>query len=77
MQRVLLDLVVGHDPIDDTDRERLVGAHLTTAPDQLLGARRADQAGQPLRAARAGQDAEQDLGLTEPRVLARRPAGRT
>ena len=32
------------DPVDEPDRERLVGAHLTPAPDQLLGARRPDEA---------------------------------
>ena len=66
-----------HDPVDEPDRERLVGAHLPPAPDQLLGARRADESGQPLRAARAGNDAEQDLGLPDARVLATRRAGRT
>ena len=39
----------------------------------LLGAGRADEARQALRAARAGNDPEQDLGLTEARGLARDP----
>ena len=63
------DLVLRHDPVDEPDRERLVGAHLPPAPDQLLGARRADESGQPLRAARARDDAEQDLGLPDARVV--------
>ena len=53
------------------DRERFVGAHLPAAPDQLLRPRRADQARQALRAARAGNDAEQDLGLADARRLRR------
>ena len=39
--------------------------HLTTGQAQLLGPARPDEAGQPLRAAAAGDDPEQDLGLTE------------
>ena len=77
VQRDVLDLVRRHDPVDEPDRERLVGAHLAPAPDQLLGARRADESGQPLGAARARDDAEQDLGLTDARVVAPRRAGRT
>ena len=70
-------LVVRHDPVDEADRERFVGAHLPAAPDQLLGAGRADEPRQPLRAAGAGDDAEQDLGLTDARASRTRPAGRT
>ena len=58
-------------------RERLVGAHLPAAPDELLRARRPDQPGQALRAARAGDDAEQDLRLTDRATSPRRRAGRT
>ena len=45
--------------------QRLVGLHLTAGEDEVLGPRGADQAGQPLGAAATGDDAEQDLGLTE------------
>ena len=38
---------------------------LPAGEDDVLGARRTDQARQPLRAAAAGDDAEQDLGLAE------------
>ena len=41
--------------------------------DQVLGPRRPDQPGEPLGAAAAGDDAEQDLGLTEPRRRRRHP----
>ena len=52
---------------------------LATGEDEVLGPRRADEPGQPLRAAAAGDDAEQDLGLAEPglarsRCGSRRPA---
>ena len=51
--------------------QRLVGADEPAAEDEVLGARRTDQPRQPLRAAGAGDDAEQDLGLAELRALAR------
>ena len=38
---------------------------LTAGEAQLLGPARADEPGQALRAAAAGDDAEQDLGLAE------------
>ena len=48
-------------------RERLLGAHVTAAPDQVLGLGRADEAGRALRAATAREDAELDLGEAEAR----------
>ena len=60
----------GHDPIDDAERERFVGPDLAPAPDDLLGPRRPDQAGQPLGAAAAGEDPEQDLREADPRGVA-------
>ena len=54
-------------------RQRLLGLDLTPGEHQLLGPGRPDQAGQPLRAAAAGDDAEQDLGLTEHGPLRRDP----
>ncbi len=52
-------------------RSRLVGLHLAAGHDQLLAPRRPDEAGQALRAAAAGDDAEQDLGLAEHGPLGR------
>ena len=69
MQRRVFLVAGRDDAVDETDGVRLVGAHLPAAPDHLLGARGADEARQPLRAARAGDDAEQDLGLTQARRL--------
>jgi hypothetical protein len=46
--------------------QRLVGTNLAAAQDQVLGPGRTDEARQPLGAATARDDAEQDLGLTEP-----------
>ena len=60
----------GDDLVDEADGQRLVGPHLPAGEDQVLGSARADQAGQPLRAAAARDDAEQDLGLAEPGLLA-------
>ena len=76
VQRVVLHLVARHDPIEDAERVRFVGPHLPAAPHELLGPRRTDQPGQALRAAGAGNDAEQDLGLADPRRVRRRRAGR-
>jgi putative ABC transport system permease protein len=59
------------DAVDEAERERFLGAHLTPAPDQLLGACRPDQSRQPLGGTTTGNDAEQDLGLAEPRGLPR------
>ena len=42
---------------------------LAAGEDQVLGPGGPDQAGQPLRAAAAGDDAEQDLGLAEHGLL--------
>src|SRR6185295_3848927 len=69
VQCVLLDLIARHHPVEDAQRVRLVGAHLTAAPAQLLGARRSDETREPLRAARARERAEQDLGLADTGVL--------
>ena len=57
--------------VDQTDRERLVGIDESPREDQVLGLGWPDQPGQPLRAARPGDDAEQDLGLTELGVVSR------
>ena len=46
-------------------RERLLGVHEAAGEAHVLRPRRADQPRQPLRATRTGDDAEQDLGLTE------------
>ena len=52
-------------PVDQADGERLVGATWRPREDQVLGPSRADQPGQPLGAAAARDDAEEDLGLAE------------
>jgi hypothetical protein len=54
-----------HDLVDEPDAQRLLGPHLPSRQDHLLGPTRPDQTGQPLRAAAAGNDAEEDLGLAE------------
>ena len=60
-----VDLVVGDDGVGQADLQRLLGAHVPAGEDQVLGLRRADQPGQPLGAAGAGDDAEQDLRLAD------------
>ena len=52
-------------------RERLLRLDEAAREDEVLGLRRADEAGEPLGAAGPGDDAEQDLGLAEPRVVGR------
>ena len=64
---------LGDDPVDQPDAQRLLGADLAAGEDQVLGPGRADEAGQPLGAAAAGDDAEQDLGLAEPGRCRRDP----
>src|SRR5215218_8380022 len=60
-----VDLLVGDDGVGQTDLERLLRADVPAGEDEVLGLGRTDQAGQPLGTARAGDDAEQDLGLTD------------
>ncbi len=62
-------VAVVHHAVDEPDSAGLVGSRPSSAPDQLLGARRPDQARQALRAATSWNDAEQDLRLTQPRGL--------
>ena len=61
---------VGHDLVGEADAQRLVGLHLPAGDHHLLGPAGTDQARQALRAAAAGDDAEQDLGLAEHGPLA-------
>ena len=65
----LVQLLVRHHLVGQADPQRLVGLHLPTGDDEVLGPGRPDEAGQPLRAAPAGDDAEQDLGLAEHGLL--------
>ena len=58
--RVAVDGLVG-----EPDADRLVDLDLAAREAQLLGPARPDEAGQALRPAAAGDDAEQDLGLPE------------
>ena len=72
-QRPVVELVGGDDLVDEAHRQRLRGADLAAAHDEVLGLGRADQAGQALGAAAAGDDAEQHLRLAELRLLAGDP----
>ena len=75
-QRPVVELVGGDHLVDEAHRQRLRGADLAAAEDQVLGPGRADQPGQALGAAAAGDDAEQHLGLAELGLLAARSGGR-
>ena len=59
------------DLVDESDRKRLLGPHLTPGQDQVLGARRPDKTGESLRAPTSRDDPEEDLRLTELRVVGR------
>ena len=67
--RLGVHLVGGHDPVHQADGERLVGLDEPAGEDHVLRPARTDQPGQPLGAAGARDDAEQDLGLAEHRVV--------
>ena len=60
-----------HDLVGEADPERFVGADLTAGEAQLLRTARADESGQTLRAAATRNDAEQDLRLSEHRLVRR------
>ena len=64
------------DLVDQPDPQRLVGGHEPAAEDQLLGPGGTDQAGQPLGAARPGDEPEQDLRLAEAGRCRRPPGSR-
>ena len=70
-QRALHERVGRHDLVGETDPQRFVRADLTAGQAQLLGSARADEAGQALRAAATRNDAEQDLRLSEHRLVRR------
>ena len=72
-QRLVVHRLGRHHLVDQADRERLVGLHEPAGEDQVLGLAGPDQPGQPLGAAGAGDDAEQDLGLAQHRVVGRDP----
>ena len=59
------DRVGVDDLVGEADAQRLVGLDLAPGDAQLLGPARADESGEPLRAAAAGDDAEEDLRLAE------------
>ena len=61
----VVDVGRGHDLIDHADRDRLVGGDESAGEDQVFRLRGPHQPRQPLSAARARDDSEQDLGLTE------------
>ena len=64
--RGLVDLGVRHDLVHQPDGQRLGGADEPAGEHDVLGPGRADQPGQPLGAAGAGDQAEQDLRLADP-----------
>ncbi len=68
-----MELFGRHDLVRQADPQRLVGFDLAAGEAQLLGLARADEPGEALRAAPAGDDAEQDLRLPEHRPLAGDP----
>ena len=74
--RLGVDVVRRHHPVDQADAQRLLGVDEAAGEDQVLGARRTDEPGEPLGAAGTGDDPQQDLRLTELGVVARRCAGR-
>ena len=57
--------------VGQTDGQGLLGMHTAAAVDDLLGAAEAHEARQALGAAGAGDDAQQDLGLAEDRIIRR------
>ena len=59
------------DAVDEPDAQGLLGVDEAAGEDQLLGHAQAADAGQPLRAAPAGDDPEVDLRLTELRAARR------
>ena len=71
--RGLVDLGVRHDLVGEPDRQGLGRGHVPAGEDEVLRPGGADQPRQPLRAARAGDDAEQDLRLADLRRLAEHP----
>jgi hypothetical protein len=64
-QGPLVQHVGGDDLVGETDSEGLVGLDLPAGDHQLLCSAGADRAWQPLRAATAGDDPEEDLRLAE------------
>src|SRR5947207_4636875 len=60
-----LDEIAVDEPVDETDAVRFIGVDRAAGQDQLGGARFADEPGQPLRPAIAGDEAELDLGEAE------------
>jgi enoyl-CoA hydratase/carnithine racemase len=64
-----MDLILTGRTIDAAEALRIGGVDRASRQDQVHGDRAAHQPRQPLRAARAGDDAEPDLGLAELRGL--------
>ena len=61
----------GHDPVDEAETIRLLGADLLSGQKELEGSACANQAREALRAAVTGDEPEVDLGLAELRRLGR------
>ena len=67
--RLVEPCLLGHDPSDEAGGERLPGREPPAAQDHVHRQCLPDGAGQPLRAAGAGNDPEPGLGLAELRRL--------
>ena len=64
-----VDVVGRDDLVDQPDLERLRRPHVPAGEDEVLGLGRADQPGEPLGAAGARDDPEQDLRLSDAGVV--------
>src|SRR5205807_493382 len=66
-------LAVGDDLLDETEPQRLLGREHAAREDELLRAPEPDDPGEPVAAARSGDDPEPDLRLPELRRARRDP----
>ena len=71
--RGVVDLLGRQHLVDQPDRQGLLGLDEPPREDHVLGPARADEPREALGAARAGDDAQQHLGLAEHRVLGGEP----
>jgi hypothetical protein len=64
---------VRYDLVHQADPQGFLSVHEPSGVDEVLGPGRPDQPGQPLGAAQAWDDAEQDLGHAKPDAFAGDP----